>query len=86
MTGYSLLLCSAARMPVRQRPDRQHYSAFNYRHCPNDDPPVTMRRSSSQAVAIARTYLQEDQADLTCQPAFRDQCAHPTRHRLSLPL
>ena len=26
----------------------------------------------SQAVAVARQYLQEDKADLTCQPAFRD--------------
>lgn len=25
-----------------------------------------------QAVAVARQYLQEDKADLTCQPAFRD--------------
>ena len=52
----------------------------------NIAPPLTYRHLQPQAVAIARTYLQEDQADLTCQPAFRDQCAHPTRHRLSLPL
>ena len=41
----------------------------------------------TQAVAIARTYLLDDRADLTCQPAFRDQCARLTRdHRARPPL
>lgn len=35
---------------------------------------VTTTVTVWQAVAVARQYLQEDGADVTCQPAFRDEC------------
>ena len=31
----------------------------------------------SQAIAVARTWLQAEDMDITCQPAFRDECAAP---------
>ena len=56
-----------------------HFSAFDPRkiYCSRHKAYVHIIDSIHlQAVAVARTYLLEDNAlDLTCQPAFRDECA-----------